>query len=253
MKKIFLYFLIVFISISIKLFAESYIIQYGGNGGGGSGDNLGNHTATQNLNMTNHNIINVSTISAKNLNIENSFSFENNSLIFEDGNSNIFLEITTSSMTSKSDGYSINIDTANFKTIKENGIDISQKYVSTTTWQQGEIVFIIGDGVNDIQTGVYGWLPIYECEIIGWELTADTNGSIVIDIWKDSYDNFPPTNDDSITGSEKPTLSSQQKNRDLNLTTWTTSCNSDDYLMFNVNSVSNLKRCILKLYTRRKI
>jgi hypothetical protein len=66
-------------------------------------------------------------------------------------------------------------------------------------------------------------------------------------VWKDTYANFPPTVADTITGSEKPTLSSVQKNQDTNLTTWTTSINVGDILAFNVDSVATLLRVTLSL------
>ena len=69
----------------------------------------------------------------------------------------------------------------------------------------------------------------------------------MIDVWKDTYANFPPTSADSITGSEKPTLSSAQKNQDLTLTTWTTAVSAGDILAFNVDSASTVTRVTLSI------
>lgn len=80
----------------------------------------------------------------------------------------------------------------------------------------------------------------YTGTITGWELVADQPGDIIIDLWKDTYANFPPTIADTITGSEKPTLSSQQKNRDFTLSTWTTSVTEGDWIYFKVDSASVL-------------
>lgn len=110
------------------------------------------------------------------------------------------------------------------------------------------ITFIIDGGGSAITTGQKGHLEIpFNCIIKAWTLLADKSGSIVIDVWKDTYANFPPTVADTIAGSEKPTLSSAQKNQDLSLTTWTTTVNAGDILAFNVNSASTVTRVTLSL------
>jgi len=76
---------------------------------------------------------------------------------------------------------------------------------------------------------------------------ADQTGSIVVDIWKDSYANFPPTDADSITASAPPTISSAQKSQDSTLTGWTTSISAGDILAFNVDSCSTIARVTLSL------
>lgn len=99
-----------------------------------------------------------------------------------------------------------------------------------------------------ITTGVKArvWFP-FACKITGWTILADAVGSCVIDVWKDTYANHPPTNADSIAGSEKPTLSSAQKNQDLTLTTWTQNVAAGDILFFNVDSASTVKQVFLGL------
>lgn len=114
------------------------------------------------------------------------------------------------------------------------------------------ITVIIDGGGAAITTGNKGFLKIpFDCVIQGWTLAADQSGSIVIDVWKDSYANFPPTVADTITGSEKPTLSYQDKNEDMSLTTWTTSVVTDDVLAFNVDSASTVQRVTLALQVKR--
>ena len=76
---------------------------------------------------------------------------------------------------------------------------------------------------------------------------AITSGSIVVDIWKDSYTNYPPTVADSICASAKPTLSSAIKSQDTTLTGWTTALAANDVLAFNVDSVASLKRVRIDL------
>jgi len=64
----------------------------------------------------------------------------------------------------------------------------------------------------------------------------------VVDVWKDSYGNFAPTIADTITGTEKPTIASAQKNQDLSLTSFSTMVAKGDIWAFNVDSVSAIKR-----------
>lgn len=112
------------------------------------------------------------------------------------------------------------------------------------------IVISIGDVTGGtISTGVklYVEVPV-PLKIKGWTLLADASGSIVIDVWKDTYANFPPTNADSIAGSEKPTLSSQQKNQDIALSTWTTTdIDVGDVLAFEVESATTVKQVTLTI------
>jgi hypothetical protein len=107
----------------------------------------------------------------------------------------------------------------------------------------GSFGITIDGGGSAITTGVKGYITIpYNCTITGWDIFSDVSGSIVVDVWKDTYANFPPTVADTIAGSEKPTLSSATKNQDNNLTTWTTSVSSGDIIGFNVDSASTLTR-----------
>jgi hypothetical protein len=111
------------------------------------------------------------------------------------------------------------------------------------------IVITIGAvGAGVIATGVKMYIEVpVTLKIIGWTLVANVSGSIVIDVWRDSYANFPPTVADTIAGSEKPTLSSVQKNQDLTLTTWTQTVNAGDVLGINVDSATTVEQVTLTL------
>lgn len=101
--------------------------------------------------------------------------------------------------------------------------------------------FITTGGGSVISTGVAdGDLHLPVCTIKAVRLTADQPGDIVVDIWKDTYANFPPTDADSITASAVPTLSSAQKYEDTTLSGWTTSVAEGDVLKFNVDSVATI-------------
>jgi hypothetical protein len=112
--------------------------------------------------------------------------------------------------------------------------------------------FIIGNGTDVITTGVQGY---FTSEFTG-SITAArlavadasfTSGSIVVDIWKDTFANRPPTVADTITASAKPTLSSATGSLDTTLTGWTTSVTAGDMFGINVDSVSSVKKVILTL------
>lgn len=109
--------------------------------------------------------------------------------------------------------------------------------------------FIIDGGGAEITTGIKGDLgPIdFACTINVVTLLADQSGSIVIDIWKDTYANFPPTDADSITASAPPTITTATKSQDATLTGWTTAIAAGDILRFNVDSVTDIERVTLAL------
>jgi len=83
------------------------------------------------------------------------------------------------------------------------------------------------------------------------EMYADQTGSIVVDIFKDTFANFPPVVGDSITASAQPTISSSDKSQDSTLTGWTTTITADDILRFNVDSVTSIQRLTVSLKITR--
>lgn len=114
------------------------------------------------------------------------------------------------------------------------------------------IPFIIDGGGSAITTGVKGDIEIpFAGTITVNRLFADQTGSIVIDLWKDTYANFPPTVADTITASAKPTLSSAQKSEDSTLTGWTTSVTAGDIIRVNVDSITTCTRVTLSLTLTR--
>jgi len=115
------------------------------------------------------------------------------------------------------------------------------------------IPFIIDGGGAVITTGIKGDLGPFDFAftIEAVTLLADQSGSIVVDIWKDSYPNYPPTGADSITASAKPTISAATKSQDTTLVGWITSVSAGDILRFNVDSVSSIQRITLALKVRR--
>jgi len=114
------------------------------------------------------------------------------------------------------------------------------------------ITFVIDGGGEAITTGEKGHLEIpFACTIKQVTMEADQSGSIVVDIWKDTYANFPPTDADSITASAPPTISASQKSQDSTLTGWTKSISSGDILAFNVDSCTTITRVTISLKVER--
>ena len=106
-------------------------------------------------------------------------------------------------------------------------------------------------GINqDITVGINGDAGVvipYDCEITGWKVLATSTGSIVVDVWKDNYTNYPPTVADSIAGASKPTLSSGIKASNLSLSpTW--GLTAGDVVRFNVDSCTGLTSCTIILF-----
>lgn len=118
----------------------------------------------------------------------------------------------------------------------------------TVPTAMGTITFIIDGGGSTISTGVAGFLEIpFDCTIQQVTMLADQTGTIVVDIWKDTYANYPPDNSDSITASAVPTITSAVKSQDLTLTGWTTSVSAGDILGFNVDNVTDVQRVTIAL------
>lgn len=119
---------------------------------------------------------------------------------------------------------------------------------ATTNENRRTIYLVLDGGGQTITTGVKADVRVpYSGTITGWEIVANASGSIVIDVWKDTYANFPPTVADTIAGTEKPTLSSATKNQDTSLSTWTTSLTAGDWLRFNVDSATTVQRVALAI------
>ena len=116
----------------------------------------------------------------------------------------------------------------------------------------GTINFIIDDGGGVIATGVKGDIVIdFACTITGVTMLANASGSIVVDVWKDSYANYPPTDADSITSATPPTITTATKSQNTTLTNWTTAITAGQILRFNVDSCTTITRCVVALKYRR--
>jgi len=115
----------------------------------------------------------------------------------------------------------------------------------TLSWTSNvaNVGITLDGGGSAITTGLKGYIEVpYDMTITGWTILADTSGSIVVDVWKDTYANYPPTVADTIAGTEKPTISASTKGQDLTLSSWTTSVTAGDIIAFNVDSAATVTR-----------
>lgn len=113
---------------------------------------------------------------------------------------------------------------------------------------------VIDGGGSVITTGGKGTVEVpFDCDVVRWSLFADQVGSIVIDVWRDIFANYPPTVADSITGSGKPTLAGTNKANNLSAAGWTTTLNHSDVLRFNVDSAATVTRVTLNIRVRRRV
>lgn len=104
---------------------------------------------------------------------------------------------------------------------------------------------------DDVEGGAQCEVPVdFAGEILGWTLLSDAAGSIVIDVWRDSYANYPPTSADRITASAKPSLTDENKANDESLAGWTKSFSAGDVFKFNVESCDGISRATLILHVR---
>jgi hypothetical protein len=112
----------------------------------------------------------------------------------------------------------------------------------------GTIGITIDGGGSAITTGVKGYIVIPNSRTItGWYVVGAPSGSIVVDVWK--ANGSIPTVANTITGTEKPTLSSSQYNSDLSLSTWTTALAANDVIVFNVDSATTITKATIVIVT----
>ena len=107
------------------------------------------------------------------------------------------------------------------------------------------IPFMLGDGVNVLSVGSKSGIYIpFGYTILEWTIGSvnNTSGSIQLDLWVDSYANFPPTVADTITASAKPLFTSTTKGQSSTLTGWTTTIPADRWLYVNVDSVTSINQ-----------
>lgn len=139
-----------------------------------------------------------------------------------------------------------------------SGTDGVLRKTDANTWALDDgttnLMFVHDNVGNEVETGIKGDIHVpFACTITEVRLFADQTGSIVVDLWKDTYANYPPTDADSITASAVPTISAATKSEDTTLSGWTTSVAAGDVIRVNVDSVTDVTRFTLALTVKRFI
>jgi hypothetical protein len=133
---------------------------------------------------------------------------------------------------------------------KRNAGDTDWDKVAPTHYET--ILVELENSGSAITTGVKKDITLdYACTITQVTLLADQSGSIVLDLWVDTYANYPPTVADTITASAKPTISAATKSQDSTLTGWTTTFAAGSTMRVNVDSVATVTRVLMALKVRR--
>jgi hypothetical protein len=116
------------------------------------------------------------------------------------------------------------------------------------------IEVIMGNFGSSLTTGFKADIEVpFAATIKAVRLVGNPSGSCVIDIWKDTYANFPPTVADSICAAAKPTLVAANKYQDTTLTGWNTALAAGDWLRFNVDSASLAEQVTLSITVLRTV
>lgn len=146
----------------------------------------------------------------------------------------------------------LNLDTANTLSASGGTLSIEGSPLAKVSDEANSKIDSVGitldGGGSAITTGTKGYIEVpYNATINRVTMLADQSGSCVVDVWKDTYANYPPTVADTITASAKPTITTAIKSQDSTLTGWTTSITAGDVLGFNVDSCSTITRLHLIL------
>lgn len=131
-------------------------------------------------------------------------------------------------------------------------------YFNGTNWVRlpngriGALNFIVDGGGAVMATGIKGDVRVpFAASLMSAAVMGDQEGSVEIDIWKDTIANFPPTNADSITATRQLSISNATYSTDASLSGWTKAVAVDDVLRFNVDSVGTLERLTVELKYKR--
>lgn len=105
-----------------------------------------------------------------------------------------------------------------------------------------------GASIDITSVGAVGYITIpYNGTITGWQVIGNVSGNCIFDVWKNAA-GIIPTAANNITGAEAPTLTAQQINSNLALTTWTTTVNAGDIVGILLSSASVLSQAWLTVF-----
>lgn len=113
---------------------------------------------------------------------------------------------------------------------------------SNATFREGSLVMTMDGGNAEISAGIKFTIPVdFNFEVIQWTILGIGVGSVVFDVWKDTYANYPPTVADTITGGNPPTIVSAEKNQDAILAGWTTSFVAGETVIVTIDNITDFE------------
>lgn len=108
------------------------------------------------------------------------------------------------------------------------------------------INYVIDGAGSTITTGQKGYLEIpFNCILNTWSIYLDQTGSIAIQVWADTYANFPPTVADNINASAFSVTTAQKAQGSVDSANATIL--AGETLAFNVVSVTSATRATIAL------
>lgn len=119
--------------------------------------------------------------------------------------------------------------------------------------QHASLNVVIGNGLAVISTGVKAYIRVpFACEIVRESILANESGAIKLDVWVDTYANYPPTDSDTITGGNEPEIAaSGTKDEDTTLTSWTKTLAEGSVIGINVDSCTSIKQVTFELRVKK--
>lgn len=131
---------------------------------------------------------------------------------------------------------------------KNSNSDYDTEWIDLANTKTTAITFTIDGAGSAITTGTKAyWRCPYACTIQKVTMLADVSTTTSVDIWVDTYANYPPTDLDTITASAVPTITAALKSEDATLTGWDTAIVAGDCIAFNVDANNNATKLTLIL------
>ncbi len=92
----------------------------------------------------------------------------------------------------------------------------------------------------------------FDCTLTAASIVADVVGTCSVDVWRDSFANFPPTIADTIVGAHPLTLTGQSFNGQNPLSGWLTTVTAGDVIRFYLTSTDSvISRLVITLAATR--
>jgi len=133
-------------------------------------------------------------------------------------------------------------------------VSAAQAAASAATVATACLIFSMDGGGTTLSAGVAGDIIFpFDCTLTAWTLLGDASGLLKLDLWKDTYANFPPTDADTITNGHEPEITpAGVKATDTDISDWSdVTVDEGDIIRVNIDSCTTIAQAALMLkYTR---